>query len=52
MEINITGGGNGDYRPLADAQAGKYFDDVDVPRMAEWQRYRYKLTKSRYQYRA
>ncbi|MGD7786657.1 tail fiber assembly protein, partial [Escherichia coli] len=31
--------------PLADAQAGGYIDDVDVPRLAEWQRYRYKLTK-------
>lgn len=31
--------------PLADAQAGGYIDDSDVPRLAEWQRYRYKLTK-------
>lgn len=31
--------------PMADAQAGGYIDDVDVPRLAEWQRYRYKLTK-------
>ncbi|GAB7445501.1 tail fiber assembly protein [Enterobacter asburiae] len=31
--------------PLADAQAGGYIDDVDVPRLAEWQRYRYNLTK-------
>lgn len=31
--------------PLADAQAGGYIDDADVPRLAEWQRYRYKLTK-------
>lgn len=31
--------------PLADAQAGDYIDDADVPRLAEWQRYRYKLTK-------
>ncbi|EFE0687584.1 tail fiber assembly protein [Citrobacter freundii] len=31
--------------PLADAQAGGYIDDVDVPRLAEWQRYRYRLTK-------
>lgn len=31
--------------PLADAQAGGYIDDTDVPRLAEWQRYRYKLTK-------
>ncbi|EDW3966552.1 tail fiber assembly protein [Salmonella enterica] len=31
--------------PLADAQAGGYIDDADVPRLAEWQRYRYQLTK-------
>lgn len=31
--------------PLADAQAGGYIDDADVPRLAEWQRYRYKLSK-------
>lgn len=31
--------------PLADAQAGGYIDDADLPRLAEWQRYRYKLTK-------
>lgn len=31
--------------PLADAQAGGYIDDSDTPRLAEWQRYRYKLTK-------
>lgn len=31
--------------PLADAQAGGYIDDADMPRLAEWQRYRYKLTK-------
>ncbi|KFD25576.1 tail fiber assembly protein [Yokenella regensburgei] len=31
--------------PLADAQAGGYIDDADVPRLGEWQRYRYKLTK-------
>ena len=31
--------------PLSDAQAGGYIDDADVPRLAEWQRYRYKLTK-------
>ncbi|MDK9986213.1 tail fiber assembly protein [Enterobacter asburiae] len=31
--------------PLADAQAGGYIDDADIPRLAEWQRYRYKLTK-------
>lgn len=31
--------------PLADAQAGDYIDDADVPRLAEWQRYRYQLTK-------
>lgn len=31
--------------PLADAQAGGYIDDADVPRLAEWQRYRYRLTK-------
>ncbi|HEO9383617.1 TPA: tail fiber assembly protein [Citrobacter freundii] len=31
--------------PLADAQAGGYIDDVDVPRLTEWQRYRYSLTK-------
>ncbi|MDL4913218.1 MAG: tail fiber assembly protein [Enterobacterales bacterium endosymbiont of Blomia tropicalis] len=31
--------------PMADAQAGGYIDDADVPRLAEWQRYRYKLTK-------
>lgn len=31
--------------PLADAQAGGYIDDADVSRLAEWQRYRYKLTK-------
>lgn len=31
--------------PLADAQAGGYIDDADVPRLTEWQRYRYKLTK-------
>ncbi|MDY0922640.1 tail fiber assembly protein [Leclercia sp. CFBP8987] len=31
--------------PLADAQTGGYIDDADVPRLAEWQRYRYKLTK-------
>ncbi|EGG1127658.1 tail fiber assembly protein [Escherichia coli] len=31
--------------PLADAQAGGYIDDADVPLLAEWQRYRYKLTK-------
>lgn len=31
--------------PLADAQAGGYIEDADVPRLAEWQRYRYKLTK-------
>ncbi len=31
--------------PLADAQAGGYIDDADVPRLSEWQRYRYKLTK-------
>ncbi|HGF0140094.1 TPA: tail fiber assembly protein [Salmonella enterica subsp. enterica serovar Panama] len=31
--------------PLADAQAGGYIDVADVPRLAEWQRYRYKLTK-------
>jgi hypothetical protein len=31
--------------PLADAQAGGYIDDADIPRLTEWQRYRYKLTK-------
>lgn len=31
--------------PLADAQAGGYIDDNDVPRLTEWQRYRYRLTK-------
>lgn len=31
--------------PLADAQAGGYIDDGDVPRLTEWQRYRYRLTK-------
>lgn len=31
--------------PLADAQAGGYIDDADLPRLAEWQRYRYQLTK-------
>lgn len=31
--------------PLADAQAGEYIADADMPRLAEWQRYRYKLTK-------
>ncbi|ELT6379905.1 tail fiber assembly protein [Salmonella enterica] len=31
--------------PLADAQAGGYIDDADVPRLTEWQRYRYKVTK-------
>ncbi|MDE1509459.1 tail fiber assembly protein [Serratia nevei] len=31
--------------PLVDAQAGGYIDDADVPRLAEWQRYRYILTK-------
>ena len=31
--------------PMADAQAGGYIDDADVPRLAEWQRYRYRLTK-------
>lgn len=31
--------------PLVDAQAGGYIDDAEVPRLAEWQRYRYKLTK-------
>lgn len=31
--------------PLADAQAGGYIDDADIPHLAEWQRYRYKLTK-------
>lgn len=31
--------------PLVDAQAGGYIDDADVQRLAEWQRYRYKLTK-------
>ncbi|MCG0454981.1 tail fiber assembly protein [Enterobacter cloacae complex sp. ECC445] len=31
--------------PLADAQTGGYIDDADVSRLAEWQRYRYRLTK-------
>lgn len=31
--------------PLVDAQAGGYIDDADIPRLTEWQRYRYKLTK-------
>ena len=31
--------------PLVDAQAGGYIDDKDIPRLTEWQRYRYKLTK-------
>ncbi|HDR2604558.1 TPA: tail fiber assembly protein [Enterobacter hormaechei subsp. oharae] len=31
--------------PLADAKSGGYIDDADVPRLTEWQRYRYKLTK-------
>lgn len=31
--------------PLADAMAGGYIDDVDVPRLTEWQRYRYSLTR-------
>ncbi|MBS7443220.1 tail fiber assembly protein [Enterobacter sp. 120016] len=31
--------------PLADALAGGYIDDADIPRLTEWQRYRYKLTK-------
>ncbi|TDP19411.1 virus tail fiber assembly protein lambda gpK [Enterobacter sp. AG326] len=31
--------------PLADAQARGYIDDADMPRLAEWQRYRYKLNK-------
>ena len=31
--------------PMADAQAGGYIDEADVPRLAEWQRYRYRLTK-------
>lgn len=31
--------------PLADAQTGGYIDNADLPRLAEWQRYRYKLTK-------
>ncbi|MCQ7061560.1 tail fiber assembly protein [Escherichia coli] len=31
--------------PLVDAQTGGYIDGTDVPRLTEWQRYRYKLTK-------
>ena len=31
--------------PLADAQTGGYIEDADVSRLAEWQRYRYQLTK-------
>ncbi|HCM9498378.1 TPA: tail fiber assembly protein [Enterobacter asburiae] len=31
--------------PLADAEAGGYIEDADVPHLAEWRRYRYKLTK-------
>lgn len=31
--------------PLADAKAGGYIDDEDIPRLDEWQRYRYQLTK-------
>ncbi|RZN54919.1 tail fiber assembly protein [Escherichia sp. E10V10] len=31
--------------PLADALAGGYIDDADVPRLAAWQKYRYALTK-------
>lgn len=31
--------------PLADAQAGGYIEEADVPRLTEWQRYRYNLTK-------
>lgn len=31
--------------PLADAKAGGYIDDADIPRLTEWQRYRYALTK-------
>ncbi|MFW7207616.1 MULTISPECIES: tail fiber assembly protein [Enterobacter] len=31
--------------PLTDAQTGGYIEDADVSRLAEWQRYRYQLTK-------
>lgn len=31
--------------PLADAKAGGYIDDGDIPRLEQWQRYRYELTK-------
>lgn len=31
--------------PLADAKAGGYIEDEDAPRLTEWQRYRYRLTK-------
>lgn len=31
--------------PLADAQAGGYIEDADVPRLTEWQRYRYRLSR-------
>lgn len=31
--------------PLADALAGGYIDDEDKPKLTEWQKYRYALTK-------
>lgn len=31
--------------PLADANAGGYIDESDIPILSEWQRYRYALTK-------
>lgn len=31
--------------PLADAKAGGYIEDEDAPRLTEWHRYRYRLTK-------
>ncbi|WP_079939901.1 tail fiber assembly protein [Citrobacter sp. A316] len=32
-------------QPLADAKAGGYIVDLDIPKLEEWQRYRYALTK-------
>ncbi|EKN3738780.1 MULTISPECIES: tail fiber assembly protein [Yersinia] len=31
--------------PMRDAKDGGYIDDEDIPRLAEWQKYRYELTK-------
>ncbi|MDE9603751.1 tail fiber assembly protein [Citrobacter freundii] len=31
--------------PLKDALDGGYIDDVDIPRLTAWQKYRYALTK-------